>query len=260
MLVGPRGSGTGIVEVTSSGVTSGSARVPHVECDAAPKAGACLVALKAFDIGPSARAVGRCSDRIVCLSNGMGLEREWGELAELVEPCVVLGGFTSLPGWSVETHPGGFVAKRGGIAEPLLGAAGLQVECCDEMEPRRWAKWLVNSSLNPVAALARARNDRLRALGLEPLVTHLQEELAVLVPQGIRAGSAAEARTLTGFLMEHSANRCSMLQDLEHGRPTEIGYLTGLARRISPGACPVAEAVADLLAALETAARNGRTD
>jgi ketopantoate reductase len=248
-LVGPPGSGAGQVQVASTGVIRGVADVTHFESDSAPAGDACMVAVKAYAISRIARAVFDSSIHVVCFSNGMGLEEAWGSRVQEVEPCVVLGGFAAGPGWVVETHPGGFVAARGGMAADWLGRAGLEPVLAGDLGMWRWAKWLLNSSLNPVAALAGAGNDELGRLGLEPLIAHLQSELSIVVPPDVRAEAVLEASRLTGFLLENSANRCSMLQDLERGRPTEIDYLAGLAGRRLPGLCPTAEALAALIAA-----------
>jgi 2-dehydropantoate 2-reductase len=256
-LVGPPGSGAGLVRVNSTGVIQGVADVAHLESDSIPtgesdsipSGDVCMVAVKAHTISRIARAVFESSTQVVCFSNGMGLEEAWGDRALEVEPCVVLGGFTAGPGWDVETHPGGFVAARGGKAADWLGRAGLQPLLTGDIGMWRWAKWLLNSSLNPVAALTGARNNELVRMGLEQLIRQLQSELSVVVPQGFRAEAVLEASRLTGFLLENSANRCSMLQDLERGRPTEIDFLTGLAGRELPGRCPAAETVTALVRA-----------
>lgn len=249
VLVGPPGSGQGVVPVRSTGTIRGEALVEHREPDSAPCCGLCFVAVKAYTISAIASAVLARAGAVVCLSNGMGLEEAWGEGARRVEPCVVLGGFTSGPGWNVATHPGGFVASRRGAAAGILGSAGLDIIETDDMETWRWAKWLLNSSLNPVAALAGAANDRIRPSGLEPLLRRIQSELCAVVPDGARQAARAEASRMTDFLLSESGNRCSMLQDLERGRPTEIEFLTGLAGRRLPGACPLAEAVTALVRA-----------
>ncbi len=67
-------------------------------------------------------------------------------------------------------------------------------------------------------------------------IEELEQELAPLMP----TEESFTGKGMLHWLLENSPNRCSMLQDLENHRPTEIDFLTGYAVENMPGLCPVA--------------------
>jgi 2-dehydropantoate 2-reductase len=116
-------------------------------------------------------------------------------------------------------------------------AAGLRVELALPIEPHVWAKLVVNAALNPVAALARQPNGFV--LDNEPAKLRLgalaQEAARVAAAEGIPLPFADPVAFVLDVARLTAANRCSLLQDLERGAPTEIeainGALVRLARR-----------------------------
>lgn len=254
ILVGPPGRTASLIRISTAGCLERSASVGLVPSCEGIRADFCVIALKAYDIGSAADHARMSAPVVICASNGMGLEEEWGPGWDSVEKIVVMGGFLPRPGGCIEVHPGGLICDSGGSALGLFEGCGLEVVATCEMEAWRWAKWLLNSSLNPVAAVARAANDELPALGLEPLVRRILDEIVPAVPPQLASRAAGLAAEMLDFLLEHSANRCSMLLDLEAGRRTEIEFLTGLAERRLGGACPSAAAVAALVRALSAVA------
>ncbi len=252
ILIGPAGSPDCESVFDSSGSMAGSAVVRHMPADRAVPADLCIMAVKACRLAEASsqsRAVGNTLH--ACLCNGMGLEDAWGPGWEDVEKAVVLGGFERVGPESVRVHPGGLVVGEGGVLQALFSCTPLEVSGrpAEELEATRWAKWLVNSSLNPVAALTSSRNVELVPRGLEPLLRTILEEITPAVPEALRRQARQTAELMLAFLLENSSNRCSMLQDVEAGRPTEIEFMTGLASRLLPGGCPVASAVASLVRA-----------
>ena len=124
-----------------------------------------------------------------------------------------------------------------------LGGGGLSVEPVGDVASHLWRKLAVNCAINPLTALHRCRNG---ALLDDPA---LVAEFAALCDELERAfaalGHAEVAATLreqaTRVARATAANRSSMLQDLEAGRPTEIEFITGYlcrAARAAGIACP----------------------
>jgi len=117
----------------------------------------------------------------------------------------------------------------------LLNDAGLPATAEADMTPVVWGKLLVNAAINPVAALAAVRNGQVA--GRPTLRTLAQvvadEGQATADAAGVTLPyeSAAEAAIETA--RKTADNRCSMLQDLEAGRPTEIDYLSGAIVRVA---------------------------
>jgi 2-dehydropantoate 2-reductase len=137
-------------------------------------------------------------------------------------------------------------------AAGLLAAAGLPAEVAEDMTTLVWGKLVVNAAINPVAALAGETNG---AVAARPTLRALAESIAeegqaaarsagVRLPYAVAAEAAIETARKTG------GNRCSMLQDLEAGRPTEIDYLNGAIVRAAEShglAAPANRAIAALV-------------
>jgi len=251
VLVGPAGSGRGTVRIDSSGALMGSAVVDAAESADRPGADLALVAVKAYDLAGALRDASGVP-RILCLCNGMGLESEIpSNLSETLEYGLLTYGFRATMGNTVETSPGSVFLSESSSFEEVLAEAGLALTIVEDITSVRWAKWMVNSVINPLGALTRLPNHRLLEAGLGAMVEALMEELEQVVPASFRETAVEMARSMLEHLLSASPNRCSMLQDLEAGRRTEIGYLTGLCAKRLPGRCPTAFAVTSLVRALE---------
>lgn len=119
-------------------------------------------------------------------------------------------------------------------------ACGLDASVVDDPAPALWRKLVVNAALNPLGALARRPNgDIVVDPDLAPLARALAGEAgAVAAAAGIEiddpwAEVEAAARAT-------AANRNSMLQDLDAGRPTEIEAICGaIVRRAHLHGVPV---------------------
>ncbi len=251
VLIGPPGCGRGRIRLESKGEFGGKATVNKLEAGDDVSGRYCVVAVKAFDLKDVASlAEGSTANRCVCLTNGMGLEDVWGaSWTERVEPAVLTAGFLHMDQRFVNTAPGELILSSDGTARLLFKDCGIPIEITDDMETVRWAKWLVNSVVNPLSALAGVRNNRLRHVGLSPLINRLFLELVQVIPFNYREASEEEASAMLDFLLSSSGNRSSMLQDIDANRRTEIDFLTGLHEKRLPGKCPAAAAVTDLLKA-----------
>lgn len=218
--------------------------------DSAPPSEVCVLALKAYDLAAAAPLV-RASGpgTVCCLSNGMGLEREWGAGWEDVDRGVTACGFERIAPNAVRIHGGSFEVRRGGALASVLEGSGFEVREFGGIESRLWGKWLVNSSLNPVAAVSGARNRELAELGLDVTVGEIRRELSPAVPDAFREEAVLAADVTLERLLADSCNRCSMLADLGKGR-TELDWLTGLGVSLLPrGSCPLAYAFTALVRA-----------
>lgn len=258
VLVGPVGSLDAEMPVEATGAAEGRRIVRHFPADLAPYCAVVVMAVKATDLGDASAMSRRAgSGAHICLCNGMGLAEAWGPGWDSVEKSVVLGGFERTGPGSVIIHPGGLIVAEGGLMQSVLEGSGIAStpKPPRALEVARWAKWLVNSSLNPVAALSSLRNDELPSAGLSPLVYGILDEITPAVPCPMRDEALEDARGMLGFLLGCSHNRASMLQDMDAGRRTEIDFMTGLAERTLPGACPAASAVASLVRARSARAR-----
>ncbi len=250
-LAGPPGSGRGRMKLESSGAYSGRAVIEKIEAGDRIHCDFCIVALKAYDLKCAAKPAMNSSDgRCICLTNGMGLEEEWGESwKEGVEPAVLTAGFHLLDKDFVGTAEGDLYVSYGGRAHDLFRESSLHLVQTFEIEIVRWSKWLTNSVINPLGALSGLRNNQLLEAGLGTVVDILFTELTGVIPVILRDTAVEKAREMLNFLLESSFNRCSMLQDIVAGRRTEIDFLTGLHEKQFRENCPAAATITSLVRA-----------
>ena len=146
----------------------------------------------------------------------------------------------------------------------LLSAAGLPARAEADLASLAWSKLLVNAALNPVAALAGVANGQVasrpslramaEAIALEGQAVARAVGVALAFPDAAAAALTTARKT--------AANRCSMLQDLEAGRTTEIEYLNGALVRLAERhgvAVPANRAVATLIRQVSPGPRGAAT-
>jgi 2-dehydropantoate 2-reductase len=135
-------------------------------------------------------------------------------------------------------------------------AAGLGAQVVDDMLPVLWRKLVVNAAINPACALtARPNGALVTDSDLAALARTLAAEAAAVArAEGTDVGDPWLA--VKAAASASAANRNSMLQDLDAGRPTEIDAISGaVARRAATHgiAVPVTETVLRLVRARERA-------
>ena len=122
------------------------------------------------------------------------------------------------------------VAERVNVLCDLLTAVGLSTRFCDAIEGEVWGKGLVNAAINPLTALWRVPNgELLTAADRRSLLADLvAEAVAVTRACGITLPQADPLAHTEHICRVSAANHSSMLQDIEHGRPTEIDSINGV--------------------------------
>ncbi|KXA89947.1 hypothetical protein AKJ40_02235 [candidate division MSBL1 archaeon SCGC-AAA259M10] len=110
----------------------------------------------------------------------------------------------------------------------ILTSAGFETEVTERIREEIWEKLLVNVGINPPTALARVRNGLLveTEAGEELIETIVNEALQVAVEEGVNVREDI-VNHVKNVASSTSANKSSMLQDIEAGKKTEIEYLTG---------------------------------
>ncbi len=239
ILAGPPGTPEKRRLFTVEGRFCQSAEILHTSIERVSFRGPVIAALKAFSIrGAVPHIENFIHGKIICLSNGMGLGKEWGKLAGEVEYAVLSMGFRKTDPTTVLTTDGIVFCQAGGEAAGVFTPSRIPVKEVEDIGELRWAKWYANSIVNPVGALSGLENNRIAESGLRPLIDKLSREISVLMPS---RRALVEGQRILEWLLEHSSNKCSMLQDIERGLPTEIDFLTGLCETGSGGECPVAK-------------------
>jgi 2-dehydropantoate 2-reductase len=89
---------------------------------------------------------------------------------------------------------------------------------------RRWHKLAINCVINPLATIAGDVNGVLRKNEYQPKIRAICEEIGNLNPY---LDADVLVASVQQVIRATANNRCSMLQDSEAGKPTEIDYLNG---------------------------------
>jgi 2-dehydropantoate 2-reductase len=200
---------------------------------------------------------------VLLVQNGLGVAAEVAQaLPQATVITAVLYQGANLTGEGEVHHVANFLVHVGYEGRPpdeaaeavaaTLAAAGLPARVAQDMTPVVWGKLLVNAAINPVAALAGVTNgavaDRPSLRAMAQAIAEEGEAAARAAGVALPYASAAEAAWDTA--RRTADNRCSMLQDLEAGKPTEIEYLNGAIVRVAEAhavAVPANRAVASLV-------------
>lgn len=234
-----------------TGLTQAQAHVPAVATLAEAKGSFDLIALtskahQTADLAPELAQRLKPDGVLLSLQNGLGNAEK---LRAVLPRDRIAIGLTS-HGVTVE-RPG--LLRHAGqgatLVGPFAGAdeaaartalrvltqAGLEPEWQEAMRGYVWRKALVNAGINPVGALHGVKNgeilkrSELRRLcvGLVREAEGLARVLRVPLPPG-------DLHQLTITTLEKTApNKCSMLQDVEAKRPTEVEQITGRLVRLA---------------------------
>ncbi len=199
-----------------------------------------LVLVKSWQTPRAARQLKECltADGVaLTLQNGLGNREALVQAlgAERVAQGVTTYGVTLLgPGRArlggegvvhIASHP------RVSPLVDLLRQAGFAVEMTQDIVSLAWGKVVVSAAINPVTALLRVPNGALlehRREGAWGVARRAAEEAAeVAGRRGVRLPFENVEAYVAEVARRTAANRSSMLQDVERGRPTEIDAISG---------------------------------
>jgi 2-dehydropantoate 2-reductase len=237
--------------LTVEGSTQGSFEVPAVDSlTDGLETEALLLTVKAPDLPEATREIAehlRPPPPILLLQNGLGIEatvaRTFAEAGRPLPPGTLVRAVHSVPatrlGPGSLRHAGSGEVLLGEASEPaaranverfqaLLGSAGLTVRVVPQIEREVWRKALLNAAINPVTADHGIRNGE---LARDPFRAEaealLAEAVRVAAAEGFGFDPDEIERDLWRVVRATAANRSSMLQDLDRGRPTEIDAIVG---------------------------------
>jgi 2-dehydropantoate 2-reductase len=114
----------------------------------------------------------------------------------------------------------------------LLERAGFPAQVSDDARGLAWRKLVANAAINPLTALLRITNGELlehKAAATADAVA--REVAAVACASGVALTAERAPQVWREVARASGANRSSMLQDLERGRPTEIDAICGAVAR-----------------------------
>lgn len=176
---------------------------------------------------------------LVSLQNGLG---NIETIESVVGGAHVVGGVTAQGSTMVgpgRVRHGGkgptYVGETNGKSTPkvklvasLLGESGIPTEVSDDIERLIWEKLIVNVGINAVAAIAGVRNGELLKLDETRVLMTMAVEEAERVAR--KKGVPVEENLVERVFEVCQAtarNRCSMGQDVDNGRRTEIDFING---------------------------------
>jgi 2-dehydropantoate 2-reductase len=179
---------------------------------------------------------------VVSFQNGIGNEETILKYSDRVIGGVVMTGFVRVGGREVRVtanagamqigrFPDGFDAGVQGLAD-LMTCAGIPVETVEHIRGKLWSKNLINCSLNPLSAITGVTYGKLKEPDSWHIIDQIAREIfAVVKSEGISlqwGDPDAYLGYLYGALIPvMTGHSSSMLQDILHGRKTEIDYLNG---------------------------------
>jgi 2-dehydropantoate 2-reductase len=142
----------------------------------------------------------------------------------------------------------------------LLTEAGLRAEASPDIRGEVWAKAVVNAGINPLTAITGLRNGALLEVPalkelLEATVREahgIAEQAGIALPGGDPVERARRVCQLT------AQNKSSMLQDIEHGRRTEVDSICGAVVAQARGLglrAPLNQALLALVKGIEASTR-----
>ncbi len=231
-----------------------------------------IILVKAFstaDALAAARPALSSDTLVLTLQNGLG---NYEFICDCVGEARAIAGTTSSGAYRTsassvhiaaigQSQVGAAPAAMSGaesISELFTGA-GLPALINEDFRALLWRKVIINVGINPLGALASVRNGRIVEIpDLRTTMRALvQEAVAVAHAEGINLSEDMVA-VVEGVARNTAANRCSMLQDLEAGRLTEIDQINGAVVEIANRhgmAVPVNATIAGLIRGISTARR-----
>ncbi|MDH7499271.1 MAG: 2-dehydropantoate 2-reductase [candidate division NC10 bacterium] len=111
----------------------------------------------------------------------------------------------------------------------MFTQAGVEVKYDEDLQSLVWGKLIMNLAINPVGALTGMRN--IEAVSYPPTLRiqemAMREGMAVGKAKGIQFRYSDPVKKLKEIVSGAPQNRCSMLQDIDRRKRTEIDYING---------------------------------
>lgn len=205
-----------------------------------------LVATKAFDVYTAVSGIAHRLDEnsvVVLLINGMGLAEQLNATyphLNLYCATTTHGAYRIAPQHICHAGLGETRIGRQGLEQPPdwygLWEDAIENSHWDaNINTALWSKLAVNCIVNPLTALHHCPNGELATdRSLSDKVAHLCDEVSHICREAGHADIADPLpQSVASVIRQTATNRSSMLQDVEHGRPTEIDYINGFLLQVA---------------------------
>ncbi|MFX0122841.1 MAG: ketopantoate reductase family protein [Candidatus Hodarchaeota archaeon] len=231
---------------------------------------AIFVTTKAYDNRAVADSLtGKISNEmpIFLLQNGMGNEEVFcktfpqnpifraitTEAAELIHPGIVKHVAFGKTSFGIITgEENGFSPRF----QRIMRDSGFSTKKTKNIQLKMWQKLLTNATICPLGALLHVPNGQiLQKSSIHQIFDGILEEGLAIATRNLPDEDFSQTRDfILGVIEKTKNNKCSMLQDIERGRKTEIDYMNGFivqeSKRLGLKA-PINAAIADLIRHLE---------
>jgi 2-dehydropantoate 2-reductase len=178
--------------------------------------------------------------KLVIIQNGVGNEEYFLHLVpkeNIFRIITTEGALILEPGKIMHSGPGKTLVGKpydnnDDFSDQLvawLNFVGLESNITNQIQVKTWAKLLINAPINPIATLYHVTNGelvtnpQLRKM-LEDVVN---ETVEILRRRNIPFDDDDPIESVIQVAKATAMNKCSMLQDIEKGRRTEIDFLNG---------------------------------
>ncbi len=175
---------------------------------------------------------------LVSLQNGLGNKEK---IAEHINSENIVFGSTSIGAYK----SGRTDITLGGLGDSIIGGvnkqavqrvedlfkkAGLIVRMTDDPDKAVWKKAIINAAINPFGAILGIENGRIieNEFTLSMQKEIIREAVEIALSLGIKFDIKEMADTVIDVCKKTAKNRCSMLQDIESKRKTEIDSINGM--------------------------------
>jgi len=205
-----------------------------------------LLTTKAFDVRAAVASVAHRLDKhsvVVLLVNGMGLAEQLSEdypHLHLYCGTTTEGAYSIAPQHIRHAGHGETRIGRQGQAEPPRWFAAWKNAIATShwdgnIESALWSKLAVNCIINPLTAAYRCLNGELaKREDFADHVAALCDEVSYICSAAGHTDLATMLpQTVATVISQTALNRSSMLQDVEHSRPTEIDYINGFLLQVA---------------------------
>ncbi|HJN55825.1 MAG TPA: 2-dehydropantoate 2-reductase [Candidatus Poseidoniales archaeon] len=208
-----------------------------------------FICLKANDLSNITNEMFRTltpSGVLVCMMNGLGHEeslRTRGVHQRMYRSVISHGALRRDKGvveWmgrgAIEIGPGPDFTDSPSALIALMNEAGLVARWNADILDRQWWKLCINVAINPTCAIAGIPNGGLlehSGLGDVALCALLESRSVAEAAGRDVPDAGALVEGYRKVVATTARNRCSMLQDIMRGRPTEVDALTGHVLRVA---------------------------
>jgi 2-dehydropantoate 2-reductase len=225
--------------LTITGKTQFYDKIPaHTSLENTPTPELIIITVKAYDTATAANEILSIltpTMTILTLQNGLGnIETLSTKIPtrQILAGVITHGAHLTTPGIVAHTGEGditigeldGIITDRASTIATAFTSSGLPTTVSEHITYDIWSKTIINSSINPLTAFFTCTNGYLQT---NPILAHMvdcicDESTQIAQAAGIPVTTQAMQDLTRHIIHETAQNSSSMLQSIQHNKPTEI--------------------------------------